>query len=408
MNFLFKNRKIIFLTAIVGLISFIAGGLLFNIALEKENELLKDKNQGLTLEISLLRGLEGGDIDFSLFWDVWQKLEDKFYGELDYQEMIYGAISGMVESLGDPYTVFFDPEETKIFEEDVKGVFEGVGMEIGVRDGELTVIAPLEGTPAQKAGLRAGDKIVKVDGTSTADLTTDEAVKLIRGPKGTEVCLTIYREDWQENKEIKIIRDVVEIPSLDWQMKGDDIAYIRLYQFSASASYDFRSISREILVSPAKKIILDLRNNPGGYLEVAVDIAGWFLEKGEVVVIEDFGTIKEDYKADGPAKFVSYPVIVLINQGSASASEILAGALRDNRGVEIIGEKSFGKGTVQVLENLEEGSLKITVADWLTPNGEIINEKGIEPDLEIEISKEDYDQEKDPQLDKAIEILKGL
>ena len=357
------------------------------------------------------------EIDFSLFWEVYHKLQEKFVdkGKFDTQKMIYGAISGMVKSLGDPYTVFFPPEETKRFEEDVKGVFEGVGMEIGIKKGQLQVIAPLEGTPAQRAGLRAGDKILKINDTETSDLTVDEAVNLIRGPKGTEVTLTIFREEWLKTKEIKLVRDVIAVPSLKWEIKRPasgypDIAYIQLYQFSENASADFRKVVIEILESPTQKIILDLRNNPGGYLEVAQDIAGWFLEKGKIVVIEDFGQgNKQEYKAQGPGTFSDYKIVVLINQGSASASEILAGALRDNRGILLIGEKSFGKGSVQELEKLKEGSsLKITVARWLTPKGQLITDVGLEPDIKVEMTEKDYEEEKDPQLDKAIEIIKNL
>jgi len=288
-----------------------------------------------------------------------------------------------------------------------------VGMEIGIKKGQLQVIAPLEGTPAQKAGLRSGDKILKINDTETSDLTIDEAVDLIRGPKGTEVTLTIFREEWKKTKEIKLMRDVIEVPSLKREIKeidGQKIAYIQLYQFSENASFDFRKAAIEILTSPAQKIILDLRNNPGGYLEVAQDITGWFLEKGKIVVIEDFGQGNEqEYKAQGPGTFSDYKVVILINQGSASASEILAGALRDNRGILLIGEKSFGKGSVQELEKLKEGSsLKITVAKWLTPKGQLITDVGLEPDIKVEMTEEDYEQDRDPQLDKAIEIIKGL
>jgi len=353
------------------------------------------------------------EINFSLFWEAWDKLQQRYVEKekFDVQKMIYGAISGMVKSLEDPYTVFLNPEDTKRFVEDVKGTFEGVGMEIGIRKGQLQVIAPLEGTPAQRAGLRAGDKILKIDDKPTMDMTIDEAVNLIRGPRGTEVTLTIFREDWEKTKEIKIIRDVIKVPSLEWEMKNENIAYLKLYQFSEKASFDFTQAAIEILESPAQKIILDLRNNPGGYLEVAQDVAGWFLEKGEVVAIEDFGGEKEQkiYKAQGPAKLVAYPTVILINKGSASGSEILAGALRDNRGILIIGEASFGKGSVQELERLREGSsLKITVAKWLTPKGELITDVGLKPDIEIEITEEDYEEERDPQLDKAIEVIKGL
>ncbi|MFH1509983.1 MAG: S41 family peptidase [Candidatus Nealsonbacteria bacterium] len=352
-------------------------------------------------------------VDFSLFWETWNKIEEKYVGkgELDAQEMIYGAIRGMVNSLGDPYTVFLEPEDTKLFIEDVKGSFEGVGMEIGIKDNQLQVIAPLEGTPAQKAGLKAGDKIVEIDGESTAGITTDEAVKKIRGPKGTEVVLGIYRESWKEKRDVPIVRGVISIPSLKFELRDDNIAYIHLYQFSEAAAYDFREAVIDILESPTEKIVLDLRNNPGGYLEVAQEIAGWFLEKGQVVTIEDFGEGREQelYKTNGSSKLVSYPIVILINEGSASASEILAGALRDNRDIILVGATSFGKGSVQELEKFSGGSsLKVTVAKWLTPNGDLIAGKGLEPDIEIEITQEDIDNEVDSQLDKAIEILKNI
>jgi carboxyl-terminal processing protease len=360
------------------------------------------------------------DLDFSLFWQSYHILQDKFVDKdkFDTQKMIYGAISGMVESLGDPYTVFFTPDDTKRFIEDVKGFFEGVGMEIGIREGQLQVIAPLEGTPAQRAGLRAGDKIIRVDDTLTSDLTVDEAVDLIRGPRGSEVVLTIYREEWGETRDFKIVRDIVEVPSLKWELivpedeekEEEYIAYIKLYQFSERASYDFSKVAFEILISPAKRIILDLRNNPGGYLNVAQDIAGLFLKQGEIVVIEDFGDgSKKEYRSEGSGSLLGYKVVVLINKGSASGSEILAGCLRDNRDVILIGETTFGKGSVQEFEKLSGGSsLKITVAKWLTPNGELITNVGLEPDLKVEITEEDYIQDKDPQLDKAIETIKGL
>ncbi len=350
------------------------------------------------------------DLDFSLFWEVWHKIQEGYIkaDEIDVQELIYGAISGMVESLGDPHTIFFTPKETKTFLEDISGRFEGVGMEIGIREDQLQVIAPLEGTPAQKAGLRPGDKIIKIDDTSTLNITIEEAVTLIRGPKGTEVTLTIMRDEWDASKEVKIKRAVIEIPSMKWELKEDDIAHIKLYHFSEKADSDFRKIAMEILGSSAKRIILDLRSNPGGYLERAQDIAGWFLEKGQVVVIEDFGDKKEReiYKAKGNADLLEYPLVILINQGSASASEILASAIRDNRGVIIIGETSFGKGSVQLLENLTNGSsLKITVAYWLTPNGDLITDVGLEPDIKVEMTDEDYNEGRDPQLNKAIEVL---
>jgi len=351
------------------------------------------------------------DLDFSLFWEAWHKIQEGYIkaDEINVQELIYGAISGMVDSLEDPYTVFFNPEEAETFFEDVSGRFEGVGMEIGIKEGQLQVIAPLEGTPAQEAGLRPGDKIIAVDGASTMNITIEEAVHLIRGPKGTEVVLTIFRNEWKDSKEITVKRAVIKVPSIKWELLEDDIAYIKLYHFSERVDRDFKEAAIEILKSPAEKIILDLRSNPGGYLERSQDIAGWFLERGQVVVIEDFGGKQEQeiYKAEGGAEFLNYPMVILINQGSASASEILAAALQDNRGITLIGETSFGKGSVQLMENLTDGSsLKITVANWLTPNGNYITDMGLEPDIKVEMTEEDYNENRDPQLGKAIEILK--
>jgi len=351
------------------------------------------------------------DLDFSLFWEAYYKLKEEFVEpeKIDEKKLIFGAISGMVESLGDPYTVFLDPEDTKMFLEDITGRFEGVGMEIGIRDNTLQVIAPLEGTPAQRAGLRSGDKIIKVDGKLTSELSLDEAVSLIRGPKGTKVTLTIFREGWDGPRDFEIERAVIDIPSLKWEIREGDIAYIKIYHFSEKASLDFSQAAVQILAAGAKKIILDVRNNPGGYLEVARDIASFFLKRGEIVVIEDSGEKQTEYKASGNALFLNYPTVVLINKGSASGSEILAGALRDNRGIILIGENSFGKGSVQQLERLRGGSsLKITTAKWLTPKGKTITGVGLKPDIEVKMTEEDYKAGRDPQLEKAIEVIKGL
>ena len=362
------------------------------------------------------------EVDFSTMWEAWHKLEENYVNpeELNRQEMVWGATRGMVESIGDPYTIFFNPEETKKFLEDVSGEFEGVGMEIGIKNNQLQVVAPIEGTPAERAGLRPGDKIVKIDDVLTINITIEEAVSLIRGPKGSEVLLTIARESWEESREFRIKRDTIKVPSIKWEIKENNIAYIKVYHFSENVDRDFRAAALEILRTSADKIVLDLRSNPGGYLERAQNIAGWFLENGKTVVIEDFGGDKEQviYKAGGRSEFLDYPVVILINEGTASASEILASALRDNRparnasrsdaggGVKLVGKTSYGKGSVQKLEYLQDGSsLKVTVAKWLTPAGEHITEKGLEPDIEVELTEEDYNQDKDPQLNKALEIV---
>lgn len=356
---------------------------------------------------------QAANVDFSLFWDAWAKLQEKYVNRsgLDYQKMVYGAIEGMVNSLGDPYTVFMPPEENKKFSEDIKGSFEGIGAEIGIRKNVLTIIAPLENSPAKKAGLLAGDKILKIDDKITTDLTLDEAISLIRGQKDTSVTLTIFRDSLSEPKEFKITRDVINVPILKYELKtigNKKIAYVQLYQFTENAADEFKKTVNQILTSPAQGIILDLRDNPGGYLEVAVEIASWFIDKGQPVVSEDFGNgDKNEHASYGYNKLANYPTVVLINQGSASASEILAGALRDDKGVKLVGEKSFGKGSVQELESMNSGtSLKITVAKWLTPSGHSIMEQGLEPDEKVTLTSDDIDNNRDPQLDKALDMLK--
>src|SRR3989344_1588591 len=276
----------------------------------------------------------------------------------------------MAKSLGDPYTSFFNPEEARLFKQELAGSFEGIGVEIGIKKEQLTVIAPLKNTPGEKAGLKPGDQIVKIDGKSTFDISIEGAISQIRGKGGTPVTLTIFREGWQDVKDIKIIRETIQIPSVAWELKDGDVAYISIYNFDQVLPSKFKKIAYEILSSPAKKIVLDLRNNPGGYLEVAQSVAGLFLKNGEVVTIEDFGGKKESkvYKTNGSGILSDYPTVVLINGGSASASEILAGALRDNKGIQLIGEKSFGKGSVQEVISLQDKNsfLKVTIAKWLT------------------------------------------
>ncbi len=357
-------------------------------------------------------------IDFSLFWQVLRRIEENYADKekIDYKEILYGAISGMTNSLEDPYTVFMKPEKTESFVEsvDTGGNFEGVGMEIGIKGGRLTVIAPLEGTPAKRSGIKAGDKILEIDGASTDNLLLEEAVNLIRGEKGTEVVLTVSRKSFKEPEKISITRDVINIPIIKWGLieKDDSIvSYIKIYHFTGNLPDKFKEIVSEILADKTGKIVLDLRNNPGGYLEVAVDIASWFIPKGEIVSIEDFGDeeTQKKYRSKGYKQLQDFPVVVLINKGSASASEIVAGALRDIRKIKLIGEKSFGKGSIQSLEKFRDGSsLKVTVAKWLTPSGLSISDEGLTPDIEIELTEEDYDKDLDPQLDKAVEILKAL
>lgn len=351
-------------------------------------------------------------VDFGLFWKVWDTLKVKYVDQnsLDAQKLVYGAIKGMLKATDDPYTTFFDPKETKEFAQDIGGSFDGIGAELGIKEDILTVIAPLDGSPAQKAGLMSGDKIIKIDDKATQDLTIDAAVDLIRGKKGTEVKLTVFHKGDQETREITIVRDTIEVKSVKVEFKDNGIAYLKINQFGEKTSKEFDAAMNQIITHDSKGIVLDLRNNPGGFLTSSVEIASRFIPRGKVVVSEEDGAGKKNnLYTTGGDKLSAIPLVVLINEGSASASEILAGALRDDRGVQLIGKKSFGKGSVQELISLPgKSSVKITVAKWLTPNGDYIMEKGITPDVEVELTLEDFKAEKDPQLDRATEIIREI
>ena len=356
--------------------------------------------------------------DMNIFWDTWKVALEKFVGrdDLDTQEMILGATRGLVESLEDPYTEFLNSEQTSELSEELSGEFYGVGMEIGRRDGFLVVIAPLPDTPAEKAGLKANDTIIKIDETETMDLTSFEAAKLIRGPEGTKVVLTVYRSSWDETKKVELIRGKISIPSVRWEKLDNNIAYLKIYNFNQPLVLNFYRAAMEIAFTKPQGLIIDLRNNPGGYLDAVVNISGWFLEKGNIVLKEDFGNdeVKLFRVRIGQALLKDIPTVVLINGGTASASEILAGALRDNRGVKLIGEKSFGKGSVQELVSLKDNnSIKITISRWLTPDGTIIQDNGLIPDIEVKTEEElgsfsKIDLEKDDQLRTAITELQKL
>ncbi len=351
------------------------------------------------------------ETDFSPFWKVWNNINEKYpnANKINDQDKIYGAISGLVGSLNDPYSVFFNPEETKLFEDDIQGNFGGVGMEIGIKDKILTVIAPLKDTPAYKANIKPGDKILKIDNLVTSGLSAEKAISLIRGKEGTTVTLTISRDGDKEPKEIKIVRDIIDMPTLDTELREDGIFVIKLYSFSANSAELFRKALKEFSLAQTDKLLLDLRGNPGGYLDSAVSMASWFLEGGKTIAIEDYGNdLKQKvYRSQGYNIFTDkLKFVILIDGGSASASEILAGAMQDYKKALLVGEKSYGKGSVQEVVGVTPDTiLKITVAKWLTPKGNSISEKGLIPDYEISFTKKDIDTQKDPQLDKAIELL---
>ncbi|MBI4692216.1 MAG: S41 family peptidase [Candidatus Terrybacteria bacterium] len=403
-----KVKKIIFSALVLALlVGIFIGGAFFGYANRPEIE-----------KVRILFNKESAkpaEIDFSPFWKAWNTIESKYASNdgRNSQEMVWGAIKGLVGSLDDPYSVFFPPQEAKQFQEDMQGDFGGVGMEIGIRKGVLTVISPLKDTPAERAGIKAGDKILKIDDEITSDMSVEQAVRLIRGEKGTSVKLTIFHKDAEKPVEITIIRDIIQIPVLDTEKKPEGIFIIKMYNFSGNSTNIFRNTLREFIFSGSDKLILDLRNNPGGYLESAVDIASWFLPVGKIVAREKFSSGEEKvFRSKGYDIFDSpageLPMVVLVNEGSASASEILAGALQEHGVAKLVGIKTFGKGSVQeLIEITPDTSLKLTIARWLTPNGKSISEQGLEPDIKIEITDKDIEANRDPQMEKAIEILRN-
>lgn len=379
---------------------------------QKEVE-LRWLNYKPTISIENKEPPKNVNVDFKLFWDTWNLLSRSYIDKkaLDPTKMFYGAISGMVSSLGDPYTFFLTPDAQKTSKEELNGAFEGVGIQLGFnKDKRLVVIAPLVGTPAQKAGIKPQDIIVKIEDKDTTSITLPEAVSLIRGPKGTEVNLTILREGEEETRTFTLKRDTILVKSVEVSFRqstenGKNIAVVKLTRFGERTKDEWGEAVSQVLSKEAEGIVLDLRNNPGGYLEGAVFIASEFLSGGDVVLQENSQGERIPFKVNRVGKLTKIPLVALINKGSASASEIVAGALQDKKRAKLVGEKSFGKGTIQEAEDLPGGTgIHITVAKWLTPNGRWVNDsEGLEPDLTIEMDKED--DTLDPQLDKALELL---
>lgn len=359
------------------------------------------------------------NIDFQLFWDSWDLISREHINKenIDPQKLFYGAISGMVSAVGDPYTYFLPPEAQKSSTDELNGSFEGVGIQLGFNeDRRLIVIAPLEGTPAKRAGIKSEDLIIKIGGKDTINMSLPDAVKLIRGPKGTKVNLTILSKGNQETKEVSLIRDTILVKSVELEYKqtnsGKKVAWIKLSRFGERTDSEWNEVVSDVLSHSAQAVILDVRNNPGGLLDGAVFIASEFLQSGVVVRQEDSQGRRDSLSVNKVGKLTKIPLIVLINKGSASASEIVAGALKDRNRATLVGEKSFGKGTIQVPEDLSGGSgIHITIAKWLTPNGRWVNEtEGLEPDVKVEsvasASADPKNKLSDPQLDKALELLK--
>lgn len=348
---------------------------------------------------------------YALFWKVWQAVKADYVNQpVDDTALFYGAIAGVAAAVEDPYTVFLDPKQGELFSTDLSGKFEGIGAEIGLKDGQLVIVAPLKGSPAEQAGVQAGDAIIKIDGQETLSFTVDKAVSLIRGAKDTTVTLTIYRTGADAVQDITIKRAEIKIPTVTHttrEVSGKQIAVIELSHFNEGSQAEFTKVAQQVLLDQPDGIILDLRNNPGGLLDQCIGITSMFIEEG-VVVKERLSDGKEkSFSSDGSGTLANIPKLtILINEGSASASEILAGALQDYKKATIIGTKSFGKGSVQNFQQFSDGSiLKVTIAKWLTPLGNTIDHTGITPDIEVKLTAEDIAGKRDPQLDRAIEEI---
>jgi carboxyl-terminal processing protease len=402
----FKYRAYVFAAVLV-----VAGVFFLGFNIGKTNQLETDKLASILNK----DGTATSTVDFGAFWKAWNIINDKYVPtnststeRVSDQVKVYGAISGMVDSLGDPYTTFFPPVESKSFNEQISGQIEGVGMEIAVKDKVLTVIAPVKGTPAYKAGIKSGDQILQINDKATGGLSTEEAIKMIRGPKGTSVKLTMLRKGEKTPYTVSVVRDVINMPTVDTETKGD-VFVIRLYSFSAISPNLFRDALRDFINSGKYKLIIDLRGNPGGYLEAAQDMASWFLPAGSVIVKEDFRNAEDAqvFRSRGYNIFTDkLKLVILIDGGSASASEIMAGALHEHGIATLVGTQSFGKGSVQeLLDITKDTSLKVTIAKWLTPNGTSISHGGLTPDVVVKLDEKEFLAGNDTQLNKAIEIL---
>lgn len=341
-------------------------------------------------------------LDYSGVNEVYQALKLKYDGKLDEQALINGMKKGLVEAAGDPYTTFMDADSAKSFGEQLSGSFSGIGAELSKQGTDIVVIAPIANFPAEKAGVRAKDVIVSIDGQDASGLSVDEAVKRIRGEKGTSVKLVVIR-DGKERKEFTIVRDTITIPSVESKIVDDNIGYIQVSRFAEDTAGLVETAAKDFKTKNVKGIILDLRNNPGGYLNASVDVSSLWLKTNQVVLEEKRDSkVVRSFAADSDGMLVGMPTVVLINEGSASASEITAGALKDNNAAVIMGTKSFGKGSVQEMTNFNNGSLlKVTVARWYTPAGKNIDKEGIEPTIKVEITEENIKAAQDTQLDAA-------
>ncbi len=395
-------------------IVFVISAFLWGYRLGAGRELLQTASASGTIEIHNA-GLDhsGGVVDFREFWDVWDTVKQRYAKQpIDQKEMFYGALRGMVASLGDPHSIFLEPKDSAAFTKELSGAFEGIGAEIGEKKGNLVVIAPLPSSPAEKSGVKAGDRIVAIDGADASGMALDEAVNRIRGDKGTTVRLDVLRGQETKVRSFTIARDTIAIESVKVSYaqspSGKKLAIVEVSHFNSDTFDRFLDAVTEVRSKNVDGLVLDLRNNPGGFLDIAVQMLGEWAP-GQEVVSERFSNgSRQEHRADGRGRLKDLPTVALVNGGSASAAEIVAGALQDLGRARLIGTQTFGKGSVQDLIDLKDGSsVKLTIAEWFTPNGRNINENGITPDYVVDRSEDDFDNNRDPQLGAAKAFFDG-
>lgn len=343
-----------------------------------------------------------GKSDFGLYWEVAEKLQEKYFGTANAQDMLYGSIKGLVAALGDPYTIFADPTENQQFFDTLNGSYEGIGVELDVMDGALVVVSPLDGSPARAAGLKSMDQIISINGEPVTGMTFAAVLSKIKGPAGSQVALTVVREGVADPITLQIPRQVIKRESVSIEIGADKIAVINISRFANDTDAGFRAAVNKVIAGGVRGVVLDLRNNPGGFLDSGVKVANEFLKSG-VIVEERMKTgERTTFSADGGGRLSEIPLVVLVNQGSASAAEIVAGALQDHGRAKVVGETTFGKGSVQEVEDFPDGSaLRVTVAKWYTPNGNSISEEGIKPDREVKLTGKEV-------TDTQLETARGL
>ena len=395
---------IIFLTVVLVVMAFVVGML---IGQQQGVLSVVPEGEGRVTNRGAVPEYLSDDVDFQRFWEVWAMVKEKYHEQpVSDKKLYYGALQGMVSAVDDPYTTYLGPEQAQAFRESLEGEFEGIGAEIGIRDDQLQVISPLPDSPAKRAGLQPGDWIVTVDDAETVDMTLEEAVKNIRGEKGSTVTLGIAREESQEVKDVDIVRDQIKIDSVEWEITDDNIAEISVSTFNHDTVRLMNQAANEALAEDVDGIILDLRNNPGGLLSTAIDVASLWTGR-DTVVLERQRNETKTFTGTTDPRLADIPTVVLVNGGSASGSEIVAGALQDYGLAQVVGTQTFGKGSVQDYLELEDGSaVKITIAEWLTPDERNINESGISPDVEVTIQPEDIENDNDPQKQRAKELLR--